>query len=64
MVVVLLAVTLGAVVMIFVYLVAKHCRKTKTITDNSEANTSGKTFIIFDYVIHISLLNFVQHLVH
>ena len=41
MVVVLLAVALGAVVMIFVYLLAKHCRKTKP-NDDSEATTSGK----------------------
>ena len=45
-IVVLLAVALGAVVMIFVYLVTKHCRKTKA-NDDSEANTSsGKTFIM------------------
>lgn len=43
-VVVLLAVTLGAVVMIFVYLVTRHCKKAKTINDDSEINTSsGKT---------------------
>ena len=41
-VVVLLAVTLGAVVIIFAYLVTKHCRKTK-INDDSEANTSSGT---------------------
>ena len=48
-VVVLLAVALGAIVMISVYLLAKHCRKTKT-EDDSEANASGKTIILANFI--------------
>ena len=44
-VVVLLSVALGAVVMIFIYLITKYCRKSK-LGDDPEADESGKKTII------------------